>query len=249
MKVTRQIEQIFAHAVALDQNGGLKNSIYVNGKEVYIMNYDHTVLLRFRLRDSENPFTTSLSFKANDYDSNEFYEKDGKIVFLSGNGSYTKEKVCGSAENTPQEVKALLKKYLTNKEEGAELIINNSIISLLDDSLSHIEFSGKTGESLKMIQRNIYSGGIIEISKKVDGLFSNELLDDFGPVGIKTKDFTSLFAFQDTLKFQFPNTKKEDFIMFRSIDRKKRDMFGIVACCIYDELIEVKEARRDNNGG
>ena len=76
MKITGQIEQIFAHAVALDQNGGLRNSIYAEGKEIFIMNYDHTVLLRFKLRESENPFSGPISFKANDYDSPEFYEEE-----------------------------------------------------------------------------------------------------------------------------------------------------------------------------
>lgn len=244
MKITGQIEQIFAHAVALDQSGGLRNSIYVNGKEIYIMNYDHTVLLRFRLRDSEQAFSTPLSFKANDYDSNEFFEEDGKIVFFSSVQGYERRKVCGLAEYTPDEVKETMKQYLGKSTERESLTINQSIISLLDDSLSHIEFSGKKGCALKMIQRNIYSGGIVEVTEKTEGFFQNTLSEDFGPVGIKTKDFMSLFSFQETLKFEFPNTEKEDFILVKSIDRKKRDMTGVVACCLYDELIQIQESRR-----
>ena len=245
MKISGQIEQIFAHAVALDQNGGLRNSIYAEGKEVYIMNYDHTVLLRFKLRDSETVFDTPVSFKANDYDSNEFYIEDNKIVFVSDVQGYERKKICGKAENSPDEIKDIFKGYTKNKLEGETLVIDNSILSLLDEDLSHIEFSGKKGESLKMIQRNIYTGGVIEISEKVDGLFENKLEADFGPVGIKTKDFQALFTFQNTLKFEFPLGDETDYIMVRSIDQKKRNMVGVIALCLYDELIQLKET---NNG-
>jgi len=244
MKITGQVEQIFAHAVALDQNGGLKNSIYADGREVYIMNYDHTVALRFRLRASENPFENPISFKANDYDSSEFYEEDGKIVFINQIQGYQRKKTCGKAEYTPDEVKGMFKSFMADKTARETLVIDRSILSLLDTDLSHIEFSGKKGESLKMIQRNIYSGGIIEVSEKTEGLFDNVLSEDFGPVGIKTNDFAALFTFQDTLKFEFPNGEEEDFIVIRSIDKSKRDMVGVVACCLYDEIIQIQEARR-----
>lgn len=244
MKITGQIEQIFAHAVALDQNGGLKNSIYAEGKEIYIMNYDHTVAIRFKLRDSETIFKNPISFKANDYDSNEFFEEDGKIVFLTNIQGYERRKVCGVAEYSLKEVKDTIKSYLSNKVERETLTIDNSILSLIDDSLSHIEFSGKKGSTLKMIQRNIYSGGVIEISEKSEGLFSNTLAKDFGPVGIKTKDFEALFTFQKVLKFEFPSTDKEDFIIVKNINKKKRNMTAIIACCLYDELIQIQKARK-----
>jgi hypothetical protein len=243
MKITGQIEAIFAHAVALDQSGGLRNSIYVTGREVYIMNYDHTVMLRFRLRDSETPFSEPISFKANDYDSNEFFEEDGKIVFLTGIKGYERKKICGKAEYTPDEIKETFRPYLNKERKTEQISMDNSILSLLDNDLSHIEFSGKKGGTMQMIQRNIYSGGIIEISEKSDGIFVNTLSEDFGPVGIKTKDFSALFTFQDTLNFEFPSSDKEDYIIVKSIDKKKRDMTGIIACCLYDELIQIQQSR------
>lgn len=244
MKISGQIEQIFAHAVGLDQSGTLKNSIYVTGKEVYIMNFDHTILLRFRLRSSEIEFAQPLSFKANDYDSNEFMEEGGKIIFMSTNNGYQRKKTCGKAEYEPAQVRELFKTYLSHKEGRESIVIDQSVLSLLDDDLSHIEFSGKKGGVMKMIQRNIYSGGIVEVSEKTDGLFQNNLAKDFGPVGVKTNDLKALFAFQDQLKLEFPDTAKEDYIMVKSIDKTKRDMTGIIACCLYDELIQIQEARR-----
>jgi hypothetical protein len=244
MKITGQIEQIFAHAVALDQNGNLKNSIYVTGKEIYIMNFDYTVMMRFKLRDTESPFSSPISFKANDYDSNEFQEEDGKIVFITSIAGYERKKICGTAEVTPEEAKLIFKPFIKDRKEKETLVLNKSLLSLLHEGLSHIEFSGKAGESLNMIQRNIYSGGVINISEKSDGLFSNTLKNDFGPIGIRTKDFIALFSFQDTLKFIFPNETKEDFMLVKSVDKKKRDMTAVVSCCLYDELIELQKSRK-----
>ena len=159
MKVSNLVEQIIAIAVALDQNGGLKNTVYAIHDEIFIMNYDHTVLLRFKLRKTETVFEHPISFKANDYDSNQFEEKDGKIIFLSEQDGYSKKKVCGTTDLTPQEVKALFESYLKKvDDEIPTSVISKSINPLLEDGLSHIEFGAEKGKPLKMIQRNIYSG-------------------------------------------------------------------------------------------
>lgn len=247
MKIEGQIEQIFSQAVALDQSGGLRNTIYADKREVFILNYDHTVLLRFRLRSHESPFSEPISFRANDYDSADFQEEDGKIVFLTEQNGFQRKKSCGKAEYSPEEIRTLFTEYFSNLSEDMESVtLNESIIELLDTDLSHIEFSGEEGNVFKMIQRNIYSGGITEVSQKGGGMFEDTITHSFGPVGIKTNDFISLFRFQDTLKFSFPSRGKEDVITVRSINRDKRDMFGVIACCLYDELINIKEAR---NGG
>lgn len=243
MKISGQVEQIFAHAVALDQSNHLKNSIYADGKEIFIMNFDHSVILRFRLRDTEKLFNNPISFKANDYDSNTFYEEDGKIVFLSQEKGYERKKVCGKAEHEPKDVKTMFNKFLKQEIESEKLIINDSVLSLLDSDLSHIEFSGGKGNTIKMTQRNIYSGGVIEVTEATKGMFKNNLKKDFAPVGIKTKDFEALFSFQNSLKFEFPVGKKQDFVIVRSVDKNKRDMTGLIACCIYDEIIKVKQIK------
>lgn len=244
MRVTSLVEEIFAQAVALDQSGGLKNTIYAIGHEIYILNYDHTVLLRFRLRQSEGTFETPISFKANDYDSNIFEEVDGKIIFSSSNGEYQRKKICGTTDLTPEEVKTLFGKYIVEKGNRANSMLSNNVLSLLDSELSHIEFSGEQGELIKMIQRNIYSGGIIEVTKSDKGnMFKEELENDFGPVAIKTDDFRALFTFQEALQFSFPSRGNEDFILVKGTDKNKRDITGIIACCLYDEVIALQEVK------
>jgi hypothetical protein len=241
MKISNLVEQIFAQAVALDQSGGLRNTIFAMGNEIFILNYDHTVLLRFKLRATEGTFEHPISFKANDYDSNVFEEVDGRVVFTTEKGEYMRKKTCGKSDLTEQEVKELYQKFTTESSDTQTISLSKDVLTLLDMDLSHIEFSGKVGESIRMIQRNIYSGGIVEINKVNKGLFKEEITEDFGPVAIKTGDFQALFTFQDSLKFSFPNTGTEDFLVVKGGDVSKRNFTGIIACCLYDEIIKIKE--------
>lgn len=242
MKVTELVESIFAHAVALDQSGGLRNTIYALQNEIYILNYDYTVLLKFTLRKSETPFEAPISFRANDYDSNSFYEKAGKIVFETKKGGFLRKKSCGKSDLSPEEVQKLFESYPAPK--GDSVILPKEILSLFEKELSHIEFHGQKGKPLKMTQRNIYSGAIIEVQQIPKKLLQETLKYDFGPIAIKTNDFFALYSFQDNLEFTFPKEEKEgSYLIAKSIDRGKRDMQGIIACCLYDEIIKIKEAK------
>jgi len=240
VKITGAVEQIFASAVALDQNGGMRNTVYALENKIYILNYDHSMLLRFRLRKSEAPFQHSVSFRANDYDSNEFFEDGEKIVFVSDKGGYQKKKSCGTPDFTPEQINEIFKKY--QKQEGIEVTISKDILTLLDTELSHIEFVGEKGKALKLIQRNIYSGTVLEIQEKNSGFFSQALEADIEPVAITTNNFSALFLFQDTLKFTFLTKGEEGCIIVQSMDAHKRDMRGVIAPCLYDEIIELKQA-------
>ena len=249
MKINSTVEQIFAHAVALEQSGGLKNTIYAKLNKVYILNYDHTVLLRFKLRKSEAPFAHPVSFRANDYDSNQFREEEGRIKFTSTSGEYTKVKTCGTPDLSPDEVEQLYKEYTAiDPDQFEEVTLDKNILPLLEKSLSHTEFVGVAGGVVKLVQRNIYSGAVIEVQKEpsAGGLLgtTDTLTENLEPIAIKTQDFLALFTFQDVLKFYLPKEGKGDFIKVESINKAKRDMTGIIACCIYDEIIEIKEATR-----
>ena len=245
MKINNHVEQIFAHAVALNQSGGLRNTIYGIGDEVFILNYDHTVLLRFKLRASEVKFDQPISFHANDYDSNVFEEKNGRIIFHSENQAFTRKKISGTSDTTPEEVKNLFERYAEDEErEGQTVTVSKDLMEMLESNLSHVEFSGEAGGNLKIVQRNIYSGGIIEVEKKGEGMFAESLENDFGPVAIKTDDLNALFAFDEkSYRFSFPHGENQDFIRIDSVDKRKRDIVGIVACSLYDEVINIRESK------
>ncbi len=143
-KANYRIENIFAHAAALQQSGRLRNTIYGLKKSVYILNQDFTVLLRFPLRQSENPFDSPVSFAANDYDSNIFAEKDGKICFTQEHGDFLREKSCRTPGQSPKEIRRLWKDLSKGVKEN-RVTLNNDFVKCLDDSLSHVEFSARKG--------------------------------------------------------------------------------------------------------
>ena len=239
MKIENIAKEIFAQAVLLDQNGGLRNTIYGIDREIFILNYDHTILLKFDLLKSDDPFETPISFKANDYDSDTFEAKDSKIIFYTKLGDYEKQKICGTTDLTPKEVRELF--YTYESPKGDAVSLSKDVLTLLDFDLSHVEFSGKAGKTIRMLQRNIYSGGIIKIEKIAKGMFPETLKHDFGPIAIKTNDLRALFVFNDVLKFSFPsNEGNEDYILVTGGSTGIRKVHGIIACCLYDEIIKLK---------
>jgi len=241
-QVSNRVEEIFAHAVAMDQAGRLRSTIYVIDREVYIINQDNTVFLRFKLRESEKPFEEPVSFRANDYDSRAFREEGGKIVFETEANGFIRTKTCGTPDADPEEIRDMFKKFKPVKVNKVKL--SRDILPLLEEGLSHIEIRAEEGE-IKFVQRNIYSGAVIEISRAVDtgalGVDNpDELEEDFGPLGLRTGDFSALFAFNDNLVFTFPPEGQGDYCCVRSRDPKMA-MDGVVACCVYDELGQISE--------
>lgn len=228
-----RIEKIFAHAAALQQSGRLRNTIYGLKKSVYILNQDFTVLLRFPLRGSENPFDSPISFAANDYDSNIFAEKDGKICFVQEHGDFIREKSCRTPGQNPTDIKKMFKKYSYSPPEGNKVTLNTDFVKCLDESLSHVEFSARKG-SLIIKQRNIYDGSVITIVKKKKkglGISSDAKLKSFKPIGIRTNDLLALFAFAGSVSFFF----SKGFTWVESNDPNMK-FTGVISQCIYDEL-------------
>lgn len=243
-RISDRIEGIFAHAVAMEQSGKLKSTIYCLENEIFILNSDNTVLLRFLLRRTETPFAHPVSFRANDYDSRSFYEEDGKIIFVNESEGFIRTKSCSTPGDTPEDIKALFagyEKLTTNK-----IVLNRDILSLLDDSLSHIEISAPS-KDLALVQRNIYSGAVIKVCrKKSEGLGDlvnvDSITDEFGPIGMRTNDFGALFTFADNISMSFP-AGDCDYAYIRSVDPKIQ-FEGVVALCVYDMLGGVELARK-----
>jgi len=227
-KASASIEQIFAHAVALDQSGRLRCTIYALGKKIFIRNSDNTVIMRFFSPDGI--FKNPVSFKANDYEGNAFYEEEGKIVFESNNNGYEKKKSCGTPGMKPEKVEELFKEFKPIKKN--RISIHKDILSLLDKSLSHVEISARKGK-FYLVQRNIYSGAIIEVSKSEGGLgiSGDKIKGSFGPVGLRTSDFEAMFTFQDSLDFFFD--PKMGYVIVKG---RRWKMKAIIGMCLYDEI-------------
>ena len=252
MKISKAVEELFATAVALDQSGGLRNTIYVIDQEVYVLNHDHTILLRFKLRRKDAPFEKPISFHANDYDSERFSEEDGKIVFIIEEGDYLRKKSCSSPDATPEDVRALFNSF-PKPSDAVSVEIRNPVTKLLDTSLSHIELVGDVGEELRLIQRNIYSGSIIEIQAKSGKDAEPDIFGGGGglpytiePVAVRTVDFMALFTVWKSITVAFSILENGgDYLYINGIVKNKSgfEATAIVSCCIYDEIVEIKEAR------
>lgn len=249
-RIGNRVEEIFSHAVALSQAGKLRNTIYCREDSVFILSSDQTVLLRFKLRPTEAPFKHPVSFRADDYDSRQFYEDDGKIVFITEGAGFTKSKSCSTPGDTPDDIAHLFDSYDAIRDNRVRL--HRDMLALLDGDLSHIEFSAPSAK-LHIIQRNIYSGTVLTLTRKeeTDGLglgaaVQDSITDHFGPYGLRTNDFTALFSFIDKLSFYFPKDTA-DYCCVRS-DDPKMSMEGVISLCRYDELGGITESRGDNNG-
>ena len=240
MKVGARIESIFSYAVAMD-NRGLRNTIHCIGPRIYIVNFDHSMILRFSLRRNEIEFKSSISFNANDYDSPRFEVADGKIIFETSEGQYERKKICAPAGYDARDIQKMYREqYRTGIKNDFLFYLSRECCSLLEDQLSHTEISIEKGK-LILRQRNIYTGTIIEVTPKSSGLIEEiKMPETFGPVGLKTKDFVSLFTLHDSLSF----IPAEDFIIVK--DYKKQDFDGILAFCKYDEIIKLYNGDNEN---
>jgi len=229
-----RIERIFSHAVALQQSGRLRNTIYCIRKYIYILNQDHTILIRFVSRDAESLFKNPISFNANDYDSSDFEERNGRIYFRKEVGDFVREKRCKTPQFTPLKIHRLFKQYLLKFNKSNKVIWNESFKSCLDEDLSHIEFSGKGGKIITK-QRNIYTGSVITIlekDKKRGFDIGSNKIKNFRPIGIRTNDFMALFQFVSAIIFYFSDKK---VTWFESNDHSL-PFKGLLSQCIYDEI-------------
>lgn len=245
-KIDPRVESVFAHAAAMHQSGRMRNTIYVRDKEIYILNIDSSVLLRFVLSASASPFSQPLGFNAADYESSALYEEDGKIIFEKDEGEWNVKKSCGTTELNPDQVAGIFSNFPPIKEN--KIILRSSIITLLDQKLSHVELSGRIGDSISIKQKNIYDGKVIDITrKKASGMGISEgdkITKSFGPLAIRTNDLIALFSFNDQLTFSFSSSEKG----YCRITGRNFKMAGIIGLCRYDELGTINTPKGESHG-
>ena len=228
----KEIENIFSYAVALDQTGKQKNTILCRDREIYMINFDKTILLHFDLPKSCSSFNEEIVFDANDYDSSNFYIENHSIVFKIVKDGYVRKKICGTNKTVNlNEISELYQSYI-EKKITSNFTLRQEINGLLQDDLSHVEIHYDKG--LKIVQRDIFSGTIIEITKDKSGLnltASGDKLTPFEPMGLRTIDLDALFNYDREISFSFvPN------LNYFIIKGKTTGMQGILAWCLYDEL-------------
>lgn len=227
----KEIESIFAYAVALDQTGKQKNTILCRDREVFIINFDKTILLHFDLPKSCSSFNEEIVFDANDYDSSNFYIEDHSIVFKIVQDGYIRKKKCGTNKTVNLKDIIVLYQSYTEKKITSNFALKREINGLLQDDLSHVEIHYDKG--LKIVQRDIFSGTIIEITKDKSGLnlTATDKLSPFEPIGLRKIDLDALFLYDREVSFSFVPD-----LNYFIIKGKTTNMQGILAWCLYDEL-------------
>lgn len=249
VNVNKRIEGIFTQAVAMD-NRGVKNMIHCIGDNIYIVNFDYSMILRFSLRQSEARFEVPISFNANEYDSPQFtfeITPDGsKIVFRTVEKEFTRRKICYTKSVSPnaEDIDKLYQELKKKAEQSQYLFyLSADCVPLLEEDLSHVEISVENS-SLILRQRNIYTGTIVEVESNEKGFFTvNRLPKEIPPIALKTKDFASLFNIQKSLAF----IPTEDFLLVK--DPQKDDFDGVLALCKYDMIIDLYNKKGGDEDG
>jgi hypothetical protein len=250
MKLTipKTIEDLFTMVVALDHTPTMSNAIYLNRKSLYMLNFDNTLLFRIKLKDTDPTFEP-IGFWANDYDSANMELVDGKIVFtrVSSTALYERKKYTNGTNLTPGTIAKLWNKYVEQRKSVKTVKVNlhRSVTELIDDSLSHIEISGRKGEHIILTQRNVYSGDVAHIVERGRGFITPDPISaSIEPLGVRTRDFLAMFSISESLDFYF-STKGTTFPIRIYSSSGVREFGGWIAPCLYKEIIDMKEGYVD----
>lgn len=233
---TERLERIFSYAVNLQQSGRMKSTIYCRRSHVLILNQDRTVLMKFPLRTTERElFQKPVSFYANDYDSNNFQEVDGMVIFKRTHGDFLRQKSCKAPGLKVAEVSDMFDKLWPTITPDW-ITLPKEFLECLDMDLSHVEFRCENGEFICQ-QRNIYSGSLTTITRKdakAKSFLAVTKPKDFKPFGLRTNDFAALFEFSTAVRFSFQSKK---VAIFENQEVGNRMPFtGVISRCVYDEI-------------
>lgn len=223
MKIPMKKALMLSHSLYQRGNRG-SNTVYYESGVLYLLNEERTLISRFEIVDFKEK---SFSFFISDYDADKI-EDDGDFVkFIQENSQYRREKSCRKPELTFKACDDIFTSLW--KETGKnKLSLNDSIRSLIDESLSHIEIHSDNGNPI-ICQRDIYTGSFIKITPSSKGFFNTSgKLKDFERVAMKTDDFLGMLLFDQNVQFLFYD---EEYTQAWSNHFK-----AIVGNCVYDEL-------------
>jgi len=261
VEIPSKLQHIFSFAVALEQNGRLRNTIYCHKQTIYVINQDHTVIIRFPIKDivvkkdGDLSFENPVAFRANEFEGKWISIEKDKICFHSKDGSFTAVKKCVAPSLSFEEIDAVFIRHMKKKDKRFSIEISRGIWNHLDESLSHIEFRVKKHEWL-IVQRNIFDGSVRVISKtpstsedvskqlteEITPQTSSKLPRRMGAIAVRSGDLRAMFEG----KFKGKNgslhlifEKKKPVILIdnsKSTGPNDPKFQAIIATCIYDEL-------------
>lgn len=245
IQIPERVEMLFAKAVHMRQSGRMKSTIYLDGRELYILNSDHTILMQHVLPGSD-AIETPLVFNADDYEGAMIETVDDQITFtkkmvLATETQFTKVNAA-VPDISMDEIKGMFDEFAM---PGIKVQLDSSWVQPLRDDLSHVEIIAKNG-SLHLIQRDIYAGRVYDTWRepKTSGFGIADPIPDFGPIAARTADFKVVMEFS-TNPYLYASATDASYFMI--MDAKTK-MKAIIAGCLYDELGYHHERREVSNG-
>lgn len=228
----------------LARDGKDQTEIHWGPTEIFALNADKTVLYRVETSLFQDP---AISFFAQDYSGDEFVV-DGNKIFFKETGVLGYEVItsAGTPESKWEDLNNIFEESKNKVFCNSSLVLDQRILQIIDPELSHIEIIRNEENQLVVIQRNIFTGKIIyitKIEKKLSILSQSYQVDSeeiFDKVGIRTPDFLALFKFDDEITFTF---SQDGSICFAKGDVIE----AILARCIYDSLGTISYYQRKSN--
>lgn len=213
-------------------NSAKGTDMFVKGNIAYILNPDHTILLRYEFNDRK-PFEEEVKFSCSSFEGEKIYMADkDTVVFEQESPDFKRTKTSPVPSVSFSEIDKTFQSLYKNSPQS--FILSDKVLELLENDLSHTEFVGRDGK-LIVAQRDIYRGETIEIEQKERGGFFGKLVKDFGRKALRTKDFTALFLLAKSLSFSVG-----DEVMEIKEEISKGNfglgMKGVISNCVYDEL-------------
>jgi hypothetical protein len=223
------LDEVLAIGTSLSRNnkaGGMRAEFYSKGDTVYLFSSSGTMMLRFQ---GVRPSLGTVKFNVLDYDGGEVKMSGDKVTFTRSSGSYQRQKTVSAPK---LEFKQLDTKFqaFCQRNTLATVSIGEQVLKQVEEDLSHVEFKSEKGQ-FKLIQRDIYSGAMLEVTYQDEGLFGGDI-PPFPALALKTSDFMSLFLIESSLSFSFG----QDVTRVRG-----KIVDGVVAMCVYDEMMEITE--------
>lgn len=234
-KLTRSTEWIFETAVALERDLKIKNVVLCRGSNIWIVNFDRTLILKYPV---SGEFKNDISFYAADYDSANFLEENGTLHFVKYYDEYERKKV-SSAVFTLSDVNIenLWKELMVKKPYDAEFVLNDKILSLFREDLSHVEIQINPETGIQFVQKDIFAGTVIYLKRKEkQGLFKNpneKIVKAMEPIALRLVDLSALIYKEGNVRFSLSaSSPGRCYVQTAKFE-------ALISWCVYDELGKV----------
>lgn len=217
------IDRLIAASLKLGRGAAGDSILAWRGEDAYVLSYDRTICIHCWKMEEQ---TGEVSFRVCDYECPKISTDGEWVTFHLADSKIT----VPAPVETFKGIAALFSRLKPAKDnEHPKLILDRKILRNLSDDLPHVEFVWDGSDS-KIIQRDIYTGKIVEIA-----VVPHPHKIEQKPLAIRSADIFTMFSLGNS----FMVTACEDY--FHLTDLNKIE--AIIGGCLYDDIgkLNVKE--------